>query len=105
MLGVIQSKGIKGEVGAVKYFCLPFQGGTSFVDHLWYLCLVFVKLSRLFIAVLWSPAGKGLTYLLLFVMFIVFMLFSMWYPGSDVVLDCVVFRSLPYFLLSLGFTQ
>ena len=33
-----------------------------------YLCLVFVMLSRLFIAALWSPAGKGLTYRLLFVM-------------------------------------
>ena len=29
----------------------------SFVDHLCYLCLVFVMLSRLFIAVLWSPEG------------------------------------------------
>ena len=29
-------------------------------------------LSRLFIAALWSPAGKGLTYWLLLVMFIVF---------------------------------
>ena len=34
---------------------------TSFVDHLCYLCLVFVMLSRLFITALWSPAGKGLT--------------------------------------------
>ena len=25
----------------VKYFCWPFQGGASFVDHLCYLCLVF----------------------------------------------------------------
>ena len=33
-------------------------------------------LSRLFIAALWSPAGKGLTFWLLFVMFIVFLLFS-----------------------------
>ena len=40
---------------------LPFQGGTSCVDHLCYLCLVFVMLSRLFIAAFWSPAGKGLT--------------------------------------------
>ena len=43
--------------------------GTSFVDHLCYLCLVFVMLSCLFIAALWSPAGKGLTSWLLFVMF------------------------------------
>ena len=38
-----------------------------------YLCLVFFMLSdeaRLFIAALWSPAGKGLTSWLLFVMFI-----------------------------------
>ena len=36
------------------------------MDHLCYLCLVFVMLSRLFIAALWSTAGKGLTYWLLF---------------------------------------
>ena len=30
--------------------------------HLCYLCLVFVMLSRLFIAALWSPAGKWLTF-------------------------------------------
>ena len=39
------------------------------MDHLCYLCLVFVMFSRLFIAVAWSPAGKGLTSWLLFVMF------------------------------------
>ena len=39
------------------------------MDHLCYLCLVFVMLSHLFIAALWSPAGKGLTSWLLFVMF------------------------------------
>ena len=38
------------------------------MDHLCYLCLVFVMLSRLFIAALWSLAGKWLTSLLLFVM-------------------------------------
>ena len=32
------------------------------------LCLVFFMLLRLFIAALWSPAGKGLTFGLLFVM-------------------------------------
>ena len=37
------------------------------MDHFSYLCLVFVMLSRRFIAALWSPGGKGL----LFVMFIV----------------------------------
>ena len=39
------------------------------MDHLCYLSLVFVMLSCLFIAALWSPAGKGLTSRLLFVMF------------------------------------
>ena len=37
-----------------------FQGSTSFVDNLCFLSLVFVMLSRLFIAALWSLAGKGL---------------------------------------------
>ena len=43
------------------------------MDH---FCLVFVLLSRLFIAALWSPEGKGLTSWLLFVMFIVILLLS-----------------------------
>ena len=51
-----------------NYFTDPFQGGTSFVDHMYYLCLVFVILSRLLITALWSPAGKKLTSPLLFVM-------------------------------------
>ena len=38
------------------------------MDHLCYLCLVSVILSRLFIAALWPLAGKRLTYLFLFVM-------------------------------------
>ena len=42
------------------------------MDHLCFLCLVFLMLSHLFIAALWSPAGKGLTFWLLLVMFIVF---------------------------------
>ena len=39
------------------------------MDHLCYLCIVFVMLLRLFIAALWSPAGKGLTSWPSFVMF------------------------------------
>ena len=39
------------------------------MDHLRYVCLVFVMLSRLSIATLWSPAGKGLAYCFLFVVF------------------------------------
>ena len=37
------------------------------MDHLCYFCIVFVMLSRLVIAVLWSPAEKGLTSWLSFV--------------------------------------
>ena len=48
---------------------LSFHGGTYFVDHLCYFCLAFVMLLRLFIAALWSPAFKGLTSWLMFVMF------------------------------------
>ena len=39
------------------------------MDHKCYFCLLFVMLSRLFIAALWSLAGKGLTSWLLFVIF------------------------------------
>ena len=39
-----------------------------------FLRIVLLMLSRLFIAALWSPAGKGLTSRLLLVMFIVFLL-------------------------------
>ena len=42
------------------------------MDHLCFLRLVFLMLSRLFIAALWSPAGKGQASWLLLVMFIVF---------------------------------
>ena len=50
----------------------------------------FIMLSPLFIAALLSPAGKGLTSWLLCVMSNCdFCHFPMWYPGSDVVLDCI----------------
>ena len=46
------------------------------MDHLCYLCLVFVMLLRLFIAALWSPEGNELTSWLLYVMFTVILLLS-----------------------------
>ena len=52
-----------------------------------FLCLVFLMLLCLFIAALWSHAGKGLTSRLLLVMFIVFCYFPVWYPVSGVVPD------------------
>ena len=46
-----------------------FQGGASFADHLCYFCFVLICFhARLFINVLWSPAGKELTSWLSFVM-------------------------------------
>ena len=52
-----------------KIFDWQFQGGTSFVNHLCYLCLLFVIYCALFIAALWSPARKELTSWLLFMLF------------------------------------
>ena len=49
------------------------------------LCLC----ARLFICALWSPAGKGLTSLPLFVVSSVSLSLSHWYPGSGLVLDCI----------------
>ena len=52
-----------------KIFYWPFQGGTSFVDLLCFcsvLCLL-CHYARLFTCALWSPAGKGLTSWLSFV--------------------------------------
>ena len=68
-----------------KIFLLAVPRRYFFVDHLGSLCLVFVMLSRLFIAALWSPAGKGLISWLSFVI----CHFPMWYPGSSAVLDCI----------------
>ena len=50
------------------------------------LCLLCLC-ARLFICALWSPAGKGLTSWLSFVVSTVSLSLSHWYPGSGVVLD------------------
>ena len=64
-------------------------------------CLVFAMFcARLFICASWSPAGKGLTSWLSFVVSSVSLSLSHWYPGSGVVLDCIDSWSLqPYLLL------
>ena len=49
------------------------------------LCLC----ARLFTCALWSPAEKGLTSLLLFVVSNYELSLSHWHPGSGVVLDCI----------------
>ena len=73
-----------GEVGTPWYLVkhsrkICFLDSSKAVLILWiivFLCLVFVMLSRLFIAVLWSPEGKGLSSWLLYVVFIVILLLS-----------------------------
>ena len=87
-----------------KIFYWPFQDGTSFVDLLCFcsvLCLLCLC-ARLFICALWSPAGKGLTSLLSFVMSAVSLSLSHWYPGSGMVLDCIDSWSLHPYLLRGG---
>ena len=56
-----------------------------FFSVLFLLCL-FV---RLFICALWSPARKGLTPWLSFVVSTVSLSLSHWYPGSGAVHDCI----------------
>ena len=52
-------------------------------------CLVFVMSLCAFICASWSPARKGLTSWLSFVVSTVSLSLSHWYPGSGVVLDCI----------------
>ena len=54
------------------------------------LCLL-CFCARLFICALRSPAGKGLTSWLSFVVSAVSLSLSHWYPVSGVVLDCIDF--------------
>ena len=75
----IRTKGeVHREAGSSPpvFFFTDRSKAVLLVDHLCFLCLVFLILSRLFIAALWSHAGKGLTSWLLLVMFIVFFLLS-----------------------------
>ena len=53
------------------------------MDHFCYLCFMFVMLSCLFIAALWSPAGKGLTFCLS-CMLCFLCHFPMWCDSVDV---------------------
>ena len=83
------------------------------MDHLCYLYLVLVKLSRLFFAALWSPAGKWLISWLLFVMLFVFCHFpccilgQVWYLIVSIPDLCrfsfFVFPVHTYFLFELEF--
>ena len=53
-----------------------------------FLCLLCLC-ARLFICALWSPAEKGLTSWLSFVVSAVSLSLFYWYPWSGVVLDCI----------------
>ena len=53
-------------------------------------CLVFAMSFCVSVYMaLWSPAGKGLTSWLSFVVSTMSLSLSNWYPGSGVVLDCI----------------
>ena len=96
---------ILGDGGQGFKFYWPFQGGASFVDHFCYLCFVFVMFSCLFIVALWSPTGKGLTsWLSSTRRLLYFYHFLMWFPGSNVVLDCIDSWSLLSLLLCICHT-
>ena len=71
------------------------------------LCLLCLC-ARLFICALWSPAGKGLTSWLSFVVSALSLSLSHWYPGSGVVLDCDLIPdlcTLYYFVNKENFTS
>ena len=51
-------------------------------------CVCYVLCASVYCAS-WSPAGKGLTSWLSFVVSSVSLSLSHWYPGSGVVLDCI----------------
>ena len=77
-------------------FCISFlmknYGHMGFIVDLLCFCSVLCLLclcARLLICALWSPAGKGLTSWLSFVVSTVSLSLSHWYPGSGVVLDCI----------------
>ena len=85
-----------------KIFYWPFQGGTFlWIFYVFVLSCVCYLCARLFICALWSPAGKGLTSWLSFVVSAVSLSLSHWYPGLGVVLDCIDSWSLYPYLLCL----
>ena len=81
-----------------KIFYWPFQGGTSFVDHLWVFCVLCFSCFRVCLLL---PCGHLLGWgwplgscwwCLLYLCY-----FPMWYPGSGVVLDSIISCRLSYF--------
>ena len=69
----------------------PFQGGTPFVDHLCF-CVLCFSCFRVYSSLhCVHLLGKDWPCF--------FCYFPIWYPGSGVVLDCIVFWSMLSFLL------
>ena len=64
-------------------------GDEMWIFYVFVLSCVCCLCARLFICALRSPAGKGLTSWLSFVVSAVSLSLSHWYPGSGVVLDCI----------------
>ena len=74
----------------VKYFTDRSKAVLLlWIFYVFVLSCVCYVCARLFICALWSPAGKGLTSWLSFVVSSVSLSLSHWYPGSGVVLDCI----------------
>ena len=74
----------------VKYFTDRSKAVLLlWIFYVFVLSCVCYVCARLFICALWSPAGKGLTFWLSFVVSSVSLSLSHWYPGSGVVLDCI----------------
>ena len=75
------------------------------MDHFCYLCFVFVMFSCLFIAALWSPAGKGLTSWLkfscVFVTFSCGVLGQVWYMIISIPDLCLLTYFVHYNFLKL----
>ena len=73
-----------------QHFTKSEKHTTIKLGFMFLFCLVFAMFcARLFVCALWSPAGKGLTSWLSFVVSSVSLSLSHWYPGSGVVLDCI----------------
>ena len=59
------------------------------MDLFFFFSVLCLLCAHLFICALWSPAGKGLTSWLSFVVSNCEFVTFHWYPGSGVVLDCI----------------
>ena len=84
-----------------KIFYWPFQGGTSFVDLLWFVlsCVCYVFMRVCLYVLCGHLLGKGWPLGSRLWCLTVSLSLSHWYPGSGVVLDCIDSWSLHPYLL------